>query len=115
LITSSWEDVVVHRQKEFDDCCFVVFDDVGVDDDDEVSLVLLVFVVFAVMSPSIDVVDIFRFEDDDTLYMLVPLLLFCGFVFDDEGCCILSELSAGAGVIECDVCDVVVCFDFWLF
>ena len=73
----------MHRQKEFDDCCFVVFDDVGVDDDDEVSLLVFVFVVFALISPSIDVVDIFRFEDDDTLYMLVPLLLFCGFVFDD--------------------------------
>jgi hypothetical protein len=73
----------VHRQKEFDVCCFVVFDDVGVDDDDEVSLLVFVFVVFALISPSIDVVDIFLLEDDDTLYMLVPLLLFCGFVFDD--------------------------------
>jgi hypothetical protein len=94
----------VHRQKEFDDCCFVVFDDVGVDDDDEVSLVLLVFVVFAVMSPSIDVVDIFRFEDDDTLYMLVPLLLFCGFVFDDTVVLLLLLLVV-----------VVVFFDVVLF
>ena len=48
--------------------------------------------------------------------MIIFVFGLCGFVFDDEGCCILSELSAGAGVIECDVCDVVVvCFDFWLF
>ena len=34
------------------------------------------------MLSSIDVVDILRLEEDDTLYMLVPLLLFCGFGFD---------------------------------